>query len=107
MADEQIVIEGLSDVYVAPTLGVRLRRLGRLLWRDKTGMIGLLIFLTVVFAAVFADLIAPVDPNLQDLRSAKLPEAWADSGSWSHVLGTDDLVAAPAPLTLAAEVDDA
>lgn len=91
MADEQIVVEGLSDVYVAPTLGVRLRRLWRLLWRDKTGLIGLLIFMLVVFAAVFADVIAPHDPNLQNLRSAKLPEAWGDGGTWTHVLGTDDL----------------
>jgi ABC-type dipeptide/oligopeptide/nickel transport system permease subunit len=45
----------------------------------------------VVFAAVFAPLVAPYDPLAQDLRAAKLPPAWSAEGSWAHPLGTDNL----------------
>jgi ABC-type dipeptide/oligopeptide/nickel transport system permease subunit len=63
----------------------------RLLWRDKSGLIGLVMFLSVVFAAVFAPLIAPHDPLDQNLRSAKQPPAWTSEGSWEYPLGTDNL----------------
>ena len=69
----------------------RLAYMGRFLWRDKSGVIGLLMFLSVVFAAVFAPLIAPYDPLQQDLRNAKLPPAWYEEGSTEHILGTDNL----------------
>jgi ABC-type dipeptide/oligopeptide/nickel transport system permease subunit len=65
--------------------------MGRFLWRDKSGVIGLLMFLSVVFAAVFAPLIAPYDPLEQNLRNAKLPPAWYEEGSMEHILGTDNL----------------
>jgi ABC-type dipeptide/oligopeptide/nickel transport system permease subunit len=65
--------------------------MGRFLWRDKSGVIGLLMFLSVVFAAVFAPLIAPYDPLEQNLRDAKLPPAWYEEGSMEHILGTDNL----------------
>jgi ABC-type dipeptide/oligopeptide/nickel transport system permease subunit len=76
---------------VERTLRDRLAYLGRLLWRDRSGVIGLLMFLTVVFAAVFAPLIAPYDPLEQNLRDAKMPPAWNEGGSWEHILGTDNL----------------
>jgi ABC-type dipeptide/oligopeptide/nickel transport system permease subunit len=76
---------------VERTLRDRLAYLGRLLWRDRSGVIGLLMFLTVVFAAVFAPLIAPYDPLEQNLRDAKMPPAWNEGGSWDHILGTDNL----------------
>jgi ABC-type dipeptide/oligopeptide/nickel transport system permease subunit len=64
---------------------------GRLLRRDKAGMIGLIMFLIVVFAAISAPLIAPHDPLEQNLRVAKIPPAWNAEGDWSHILGTDNL----------------
>jgi ABC-type dipeptide/oligopeptide/nickel transport system permease subunit len=45
----------------------------------------------VVFAAIFAPLIAPYDPLEQNLRDAKMPPAWYPEGSWEHPLGTDNL----------------
>jgi ABC-type dipeptide/oligopeptide/nickel transport system permease subunit len=76
---------------VERTLRDRLAYLGRLLWRDRSGVIGLVMFLTVVFAALFAPLIAPYDPLEQNLRDAKMPPAWNEGGSWEHILGTDNL----------------
>ncbi|MFN2240922.1 MAG: ABC transporter permease, partial [Anaerolineae bacterium] len=69
----------------------RLAYAGRFLWRDRSGVIGLVMFLVVVFAAVFAPLVAPYDPLEQNLRDAKMPPAWYAEGSWEHPLGTDNL----------------
>jgi len=76
---------------VERTLGDRIAYLGRFLWRDRSGVIGLFMFAVVVFAAVFAPLIAPYDPSQQDLRASKTPPAWYEDGSWDHPLGTDNL----------------
>jgi ABC-type dipeptide/oligopeptide/nickel transport system permease subunit len=64
---------------------------GRFLWRDKSGVIGLIMFLTVVVAAVFAPWIAPYGPLEQNLRESKVPPVWSEEGSWDHILGTDNL----------------
>jgi len=63
----------------------------KLLLRDKGGMIGLTLFLIVVFAAVFAPYIAPHHPLQQDLTRSRQPPAWHDAGSWEYPLGTDSL----------------
>jgi len=76
---------------VERTLRDRVAYAGRFLWRDRSGVIGLLMFLTVVFAAVFAPVITPYDPLEQNLRDAKMPPAWQAEGSWAHPLGTDNL----------------
>jgi ABC-type dipeptide/oligopeptide/nickel transport system permease subunit len=64
---------------------------GRLLRRDKSGMLGLTMFALIVIAALFAPWIAPHDPLDQNLRQAKQPPAWSDGGSWDYPLGTDNL----------------
>lgn len=64
---------------------------GRLLWRDKAGLLGLIMFLIVAFAAVFAPWISPYNPLKQNLRAAKMPPAYAEKGDISHPLGTDNL----------------
>lgn len=69
----------------------RLAYVGRMLWRDRSGMIGLIIFVIVVLAAVFAPLITAHDPFQQSLRDSKLPPAWVEEGDWSHPFGTDAL----------------
>jgi ABC-type dipeptide/oligopeptide/nickel transport system permease subunit len=76
---------------VERTFRDRVAYMGRFLWRDRSGIIGLLMFLTVVFAAVFAPLISPYDPLEQNLRDSKMPPAWNAEGSWDHPLGTDNL----------------
>jgi ABC-type dipeptide/oligopeptide/nickel transport system permease subunit len=76
---------------VERTFKDRLAYAGRFLWRDRSGVIGLLMFLTVVIAAVFAPVLAPFEPLDQNLRDAKMPQAWSDGGTWEHPLGTDNL----------------
>ena len=89
MATRDITADSLLDV--ERTLGDRLAYLGRFLWRDKGGLIGLIMFLIIVLAAVFAPLIAPYDPLEQNLRDSKMPPAWQEEGSWDHPFGTDNL----------------
>ncbi len=69
----------------------RLVYVGRMLWRDRSGMIGLIVFSIVVLAAVLAPVITVHDPFQQNLRDSKLPPGWAEEGDWSHPFGTDAL----------------
>jgi ABC-type dipeptide/oligopeptide/nickel transport system permease subunit len=71
-----------------------LHRLGYvvgLLRRDRGGMLGLIMFLLIVGAALFAPWVAPHDPLKQNLRDSKIPPAWTAEGSWTYPLGTDNL----------------
>ena len=69
----------------------RLAYLGRFLWRDRSGVVGLILFLIVVATALLAPLLTGHDPLHQALRDAKMPPAWEAGGSMDHVLGTDIL----------------
>jgi len=89
MATRDITADSLLDV--ERSFGDRLVYMGRFLWRDKGGLIGLVMFLTVVFAAIFSPTIAPYDPLEQNLRDSKIPPAWQEEGSWDHPFGTDNL----------------
>ena len=73
------------------TLRQRLAYLGRFLWRDRSGIIGITMFAIVVFAAVFAPYIMAHDPLDQELSLSKLPPAWAAGGTWTYPFGTDNL----------------
>jgi len=75
----------------SPVWAKQLRSFGRLLLRDQAGLVGLLFFLLVVFAALFAPWLAPHDPLEQNLKASKLPPAWMAEGDWSYPLGTDPL----------------
>jgi len=65
--------------------------LWQLLLRDRAGLIGLVLFVLVVLAALCAPWLAPHDPLAQDLRSSRLPPAWLEGGDWAYPLGTDTL----------------
>ena len=61
--------------------------------RDPSAMLGAFLILIFAFIAVFAPLIAPMDPydlTRIDLGNALLSPAWMDGGSFSFPLGTDD-----------------
>jgi peptide/nickel transport system permease protein len=45
----------------------------------------------MVLVAVLADVIAPYDYKYMDLLDRLRPPIWLENGTWSHVLGTDDL----------------
>jgi peptide/nickel transport system permease protein len=59
--------------------------------RSARVLIGLSIILVVALAAVFAPLLAPHDPNDQNLVSTLLPPAWLPDGDPEFLLGTDSL----------------
>jgi ABC-type dipeptide/oligopeptide/nickel transport system permease subunit len=76
---------------VERSLADRLAYGGRFLWRDRSGVVGLLLFAVVVLAAVFAPALSPHDPFRQSLRDSKMSPAWTVEGSWEHPFGTDSL----------------
>ncbi|MGQ0568516.1 MAG: ABC transporter permease [Armatimonadota bacterium] len=54
-------------------------------------MVGLMVVLGLVVAAVFAPCLAMHDPLLQDVRRRLGPPVWSPGGTWDHPLGTDQL----------------
>ena len=59
--------------------------------QNKGAVIGLVVFSIIVFLAVFAPLIAPHSPSLQNREALLWPPAWMEGGSWAYPLGTDAL----------------
>jgi peptide/nickel transport system permease protein len=58
---------------------------------DRVALLGSLIVLTVVLAAVFAPLIAPYDPTCVNIMERLTPPAWEARGNPQYLLGTDQL----------------
>jgi peptide/nickel transport system permease protein len=56
-----------------------------------TFMIGATVVAAILAAALFAPWLAPHDPFAQDLGKRLIPPVWHETGSWTHVLGTDQL----------------
>jgi len=52
-------------------------------------LIPVLILLTIAFVAIFADLLAPHDPQIGSLARRFRPPAWQHGGSMEYLLGTD------------------
>jgi dipeptide transport system permease protein len=65
------------------------RELWSALSANTGALIGLGIIALVVFCAIFADFIAPYDPNLQDRAAFLKPPFWQEGGSLTYPLGTD------------------
>ena len=45
--------------------------------------------ITLIIPAIFANLISPHDPVDVNLRDRLMPPAWQEGGTWQYVLGTD------------------
>jgi ABC-type dipeptide/oligopeptide/nickel transport system permease subunit len=67
------------------------RRLWRKFKRNPVGVIGGLILLMVIGGAVFADHLAPHEPNKQRLIARFKPPFWVEGGSATYPLGTDNV----------------
>jgi peptide/nickel transport system permease protein len=81
------VIVPLVDL-TGPSRGTLLRR--RVL--DHNGLvIGVALLCAIIAVALLAPLIAPYDPYEQDLARRLIPPIWYQQGSWTHLLGTDNL----------------
>jgi ABC-type dipeptide/oligopeptide/nickel transport system permease subunit len=76
---------------VERTWADRLAYAGRFLWRDRSGIVGVLVFGVVVIAAILAPVLSPHDPLAQNLRDSKMTPAWSAQGNWDHPFGTDNL----------------
>lgn len=63
----------------------------RLSLRNLSTALGAFIVLLAAFCAVFAPLLAPHDPYVQNLDLRMVPPAWMEGGSPAHWLGTDQL----------------
>jgi peptide/nickel transport system permease protein len=58
---------------------------------NATGIVGLSILVVVVLSALLAPVVAPHDPNRQNLLARNAPPAWIEGGSTAHLVGTDRL----------------
>ncbi len=62
------------------------------LWlRSSRVVVGLSVALAVLLCALLAPVIAPHDPDEQNLLTTLLPAAWQAGGDHAHLLGTDAL----------------
>jgi ABC-type dipeptide/oligopeptide/nickel transport system permease subunit len=59
--------------------------------RDRLATVAVAVLLAYVMVAIFAPLIAPMDPNKQDIIHRLQPPFWDAGGSTAHLLGTDAL----------------
>ena len=61
-------------------------------WRTRGfPLVPVLILATIVVVAIFADALAPYDPQIGSLARRYRPPAWQDGGSMAHLLGTDQV----------------
>lgn len=59
-------------------------------WRSRGfPLIPVSILLLITLVAIFADLLAPYDPQIGSLAMRFRPPAWQEGGSMAHLLGTD------------------
>ena len=56
---------------------------------NRGAVFGLVFFILLVLAAIFAPLLAPHAPNAQDRSSILLPPAWQEGSKSTYLLGTD------------------
>lgn len=69
----------------------KLSLLLRKMWQLRLGMVGGILILCLVSAAVFAPAVAPQDPYSQNIMTRLLPPSWMAGGLSKHFLGTDHL----------------
>lgn len=61
------------------------------LWGDGPAVVGLVVVVLIILAAVGAPWIAPHDPAAQSVLARLKPPSWMEGGLPEHLLGTDAL----------------
>jgi ABC-type dipeptide/oligopeptide/nickel transport system permease subunit len=61
------------------------------LWRNKTAVAGLIIIVLFIVSAILAPYISQHNPIETSLYDQLKPPIWHPTGTWQHILGTDDL----------------
>jgi peptide/nickel transport system permease protein len=79
------------DFVLTPSDGLPRDRPTRSRVLSTSGLAGVFLLATIVLMATFAPLIAPYDPNVQNLAQRLIPPVWYEGGTWGHVFGTDNL----------------
>jgi ABC-type dipeptide/oligopeptide/nickel transport system permease subunit len=93
MQSEQ-TLSPLARLWYPLTIRLRIMRrnlfnfLGELL-RHPTAMLGAMVIITYVLAAIFAPYLTAHDPERGDLHVKHLPPAWQEGGEPTFLLGTD------------------
>lgn len=57
--------------------------------QNRGAVVGMWVFLGLVFLAVFAQVVAPHDPTQQYRDAFLVPPVWQEEGQWRFLLGTD------------------
>ncbi len=81
---------GISDA-VSRSRATRRKGIWRRIWIHRIGIIGILIMVAFVVAAVFGNWLAPKDPVAIDLKNPLAKPVWADPENGVGFLGTDNL----------------
>lgn len=63
----------------------------RAVLRNRLALVAMGVLAAMTLAGLFAPLVAPHDPNTQDLLARLRPPAWLGAGTSDHLLGTDQL----------------
>jgi len=58
--------------------------------KNRAALVGFIVVVLLVFTAIFAPIVAPYSPDIQNLADRLIPPMWDVKGVSSHVLGTDD-----------------
>ncbi len=61
------------------------------IWNHPSLIVGLVIIAAMILVAIFAPLLAPHDPYVQDITRRAVPPVWYEKGTWQNILGTDQL----------------
>ncbi|MFB6327940.1 dipeptide ABC transporter permease DppC [Pantoea deleyi] len=80
-----------GSVNVAPKPMTPFQEFWHYFKRNKGAVIGLVYIIIVLLCAIFADVLAPHSPAEQFRDALLHPPVWQDGGSWSYILGTDDV----------------
>ena len=87
-------VEGAAkalDFVTEDRRALRWRKILRKLIENKSAIFGLIMVLGVIFCAVFAPVISPHDPILQDVEKRLIPPVWQEGADPNYLLGTDHL----------------
>lgn len=92
LADPESPAGGLPEGGAAPQEEGRwLAGLWSDLRGDIPGLTGFLFLAALLAMAILAPLIAPHDPEAQNIIARLKPPVWMEGGNWQHILGTDHL----------------
>jgi peptide/nickel transport system permease protein len=83
-----MAIDSFTVEEILPSRGALL---GARISSHTTFAIGAGVVLVIFAVALSAPWLAPHDPFAQDLGQRLIPPVWHEGGSWTHVLGTDQL----------------